>query len=174
MHELTREQWPSRYLWGFIIGPKYENRFEVPVSGMQYRIIDDHNGTWTFQEKKVANVKWDRFLRVRITIAKIEDEARLVEILRSVQVVQRDPRWSSLTWAAACVKAIEADGKAVGTSVLDWDQIEHAAREYVRGKELAGYYHDPPNVYQARPTLDLMEGKETLSGLERLDTMDML
>jgi hypothetical protein len=68
----------------------------------------------------LLNVQSTVNLLARILIAKIENEERLVEILRSVPVVQDDPNWRCRTWLANALAAIKTDGKAVGTAQLDW------------------------------------------------------
>ena len=57
---------------------------------------------------------------------------------RSIPVVQKDPGWRCRSWRANALAAMAKDGKAVGTSVLDWQRIEQMARRYVGEKTARG------------------------------------
>ena len=79
---------------------------------------------WQYEEVQLQNVQNTTSLLIRIMIGKIENLARLITILRSIPVIQNDPSWRCRTWCANALAAIAADGKAVGTSVLDSEQLE--------------------------------------------------
>ncbi|CVK85343.1 uncharacterized protein FPRN_06780 [Fusarium proliferatum] len=79
----------------------------------------------------LPNVRSTTRLLARIMIAKIEDEDRIVEIIRNTPVVQNDPNWQCRTWVADVLSRTAQDGGAVGTAELDWAKIEPVAREYV-------------------------------------------
>jgi len=64
----------------------------------------------------LANVKNTNTLLARITIAKVENEQRLVEVFRNARVIQQDPNWRCRTWVVDVLSTIAKDGKAVGTS----------------------------------------------------------
>ena len=118
---------------------------------------------WIYEELDLRNVRMTNTLLARFVVAKIEDEERLVNILRSIPVIQKDPGWRCRTWLANALEVIARDGKAVGTSVLDWQKIETVARKYVADKKAAGRYDDGDKMQQARPTWDLIEGREVVS-----------
>jgi hypothetical protein len=96
-------------------------------------------------------------------VAKIEDEARLIRILESIPIVQNNPEWRCRTWVANALVAIQADGRAVGTSQLSWQEIERAGRDFVGAKAQAGRYRDQALWDAPRPMLDLIAGKEIIS-----------
>jgi len=55
------------------------------------------------------------------------------------------------------------DGKAVGTSQLDWEVVEATARQYVARKAAAGRYERVEDVLKPKPTWDMLEGQETVA-----------
>jgi hypothetical protein len=116
-----------------------------------------------YEEVPLANVRSTTNLLARILIAKIEDEQRLVNILRSTPVVQDDPNWRCRTWLAHALHRIKEDGKAVGTAQLDWAVIEPLAREYVAGKTASGRYGSGMDLSLPKPTWDLLEGREMVA-----------
>lgn len=79
-------------------------------------------------------------LLARILIAKVEDDQRLIEIFRRIPIVQNDQSRRRRTWVAHALRLIADDGKAVGTSQLNWEKIEVTAREYVGQKTSDGRY----------------------------------
>ncbi|EEP82877.1 predicted protein [Uncinocarpus reesii 1704] len=83
---------PIRYHWGFLMGPKEEAKNEVP--GMRFHVKNAPGTEWIYEEVRLANVRSTINLLARIVVAKVEDEERLKNILRSVPVVQNDPDWS--------------------------------------------------------------------------------
>jgi hypothetical protein len=97
-------------------------------------------------------VKTTATLLARIVIAKIEDDARLVELFRTTSLVQDDPNWRCRTWVALVLARLKADGTIVGTSQLDWPTIKQTAREYVGRKKNAGRYQTTKNWDMPRPT----------------------
>jgi hypothetical protein len=56
---------------------------------------------------------------------------------------------------------IARDGKAVGTSELDWQKIEATVRQYVGEKAAAGRYQNAADMLKPKPTWDMLENKET-------------
>ena len=117
---------------------------------------------WIYEEKPLANVQSTSRLLARIVIAKIEDEARLIELLRSTPVVQNNPNWRCCSWVADVLDRLAADGKAVGTAQLDWNKGETLAREYVAQKTALGRYTRADDLLLPKPTWDMLESKETV------------
>ncbi|RDW93565.1 uncharacterized protein DSM5745_00887 [Aspergillus mulundensis] len=111
-----------KYHWGFLVGPKMEGGGDVP--GKRYHVKNNPVKGWEYQEVNLPDIRTTTTLLARILIAKIEDEERLVAIIRSIPVVQNDPDWRCRTWLAHALAAMTKDGKAVGTSELDWHKIE--------------------------------------------------
>lgn len=99
-------------------------------------------------------------LLARLTIAKIKDEKRLVEILRGTPVGRDDPGWRSRTWVSEVLKRLAEDGTVVGTSWLEWEDIERLARQYVVKKAAAGRYE---GAKELAPTWSLVDGKEMVA-----------
>jgi len=99
---------------------------------------------------------------VRILIAKIEDEQRLVALLRGVPTIQGDSNWRCRTWIASALDKIAKDGGCVGTAELDWQKIEPFARQYVRDKTASGRYLTAADLMRPKPTWDMLENKETV------------
>lgn len=99
-------------------------------------------------------------LLARITIAKVEDEKRLIDIFRNTPVVQGDPNWRCRNWLSEVLSRLKTDGRAVGTSQLDWTTIEALARDYVGKKAAAGRYSSAEDMVLPKPTWDMLEEKE--------------
>ncbi|KAH6960333.1 hypothetical protein HG530_008171 [Fusarium avenaceum] len=150
-----------RYHWGFLIGPKNEGGTEVP--GMRYHVKNHPIQSWVYEEISLSNVRSTNSLLARIVIAKIEDEKRLIEIIRNTSVVTNDPNWRCRTWVAEVLARIAQDGNAVGTAELDWRKIEAVARDYVANKTAAGRYLNSADIMQPKPTWDMLQGKEIVS-----------
>ncbi|KAI0834313.1 hypothetical protein F5Y06DRAFT_157148 [Hypoxylon sp. FL0890] len=148
----------SRYHLSFLIGPKNEDQPDVP--GMRYHVKIPPTGEWKFEEVPVRNVRATITLLVRVVIAKVQNEKRLVDIFRNTPVVQNDPNFNSRSWAIDALSRIAQDGKAVGTAVLDWEKIEEQAHKYVREKIEAGRYESGQDMTRPKPTWDLLEGRE--------------
>ena len=100
-------------------------------------------------------------LLARLLVAKIEDEKRLLKILRKTAVVQDDPNFRCRTWMSdALLRIAEAEPKVVGTSELNWSKIERKARRYVEKKTASGRYLEAERMLEPKPTWDMMEQKE--------------
>ncbi|KAK0934717.1 hypothetical protein LTR29_013724 [Friedmanniomyces endolithicus] len=139
-----------KYHWGLLVGPKNESSTNVP--GMRYHVKNTPTQGWNTTN-----------LLARILIAKIEDHNRVVAILRSLPVVQDDPAWRCRAWIAGALAGLARDGKAVGTSRLDWAVVEATARQYVARKAAAGRYERVEDVLKPKPTWDMLEGQETVA-----------
>lgn len=148
----------SRYHWGLLVGPKKETSQVVP--GMRYHAKNTPAG-WRYEELEVNNVRTTVNLLARIVIAKVEDPERLATILRNLPVIQNNRAWRCNTWIQSARVQLANDGRAVGASQLDWEKVETAARRYVAQKTAAGRYKRGEDLLKPKPTLDLMENKET-------------
>jgi hypothetical protein len=131
------------------------------VPGMRYHVKNSPI-EWFFEERPIDAAVTPSLL-ARMLIAKIEDEERMMSIIRSVPLVQNDRNWTCRSWVADVWAALEKDGKALGTSALDWSQIEEKAREYVKQKKEAGRYEDRESVVKPKPTWHMIEGKERIA-----------
>ena len=117
---------------------------------------------WEYEEAELPNVQNTNSLLVRVMIGKIENLARLTAILRSIPVIQNDPGWRCRTWCANALAAIAADGGALGTSVLNWQQIEQFARSYAGRKTAQGRFATSGLLIGPKPTWNLLENNEML------------
>lgn len=117
---------------------------------------------WTYEEKIVNDVRSTNTLLARIVIAKVQNERRLIELLRNLSVVNGDPDWRCRTWVGQALAGIAKDGECVGSSQLDWETIEAVSRQYVAQKTAAGRYTKAEDMLKPKPTYDLLEGKETV------------
>lgn len=129
---------------------------------MRYHVRNNPIHGWKYEEVPLENVQSTNNLLARILIAKIEDEERLVNIFRSIPVTQNDPNWRCRTWVANALAEILRDGKALGTSELNWQKIEETAREYVSKKTAAGRYQNVADILKPKPTWDMLENKEII------------
>ncbi|KAL4881280.1 hypothetical protein BJY04DRAFT_62723 [Aspergillus karnatakaensis] len=150
-----------KYHWAFLVGPKVERENEA--SGTRYHVKNDPTMGWEYQAHEIPDVRITTTLLARFLIAKIENEERLIDIIRSIPVIQNDPTWRCRTWLANVLAAIVQDGKAVGTSELNWPKIEATARHYVAQKAAAGRYQSAAELTGPRPTWDMLANKETMS-----------
>lgn len=102
------------------------------------------------------------------------DEARLINILESVPVDPpdwdgkkngREPKWTCRIWVIAALKAIRADGGAVGTNVLgdieSPDGIIQKTVAFVARQTENRRYGAGTDAMAPKPLLDLLTGKET-------------
>lgn len=119
------------------------------------------SGAWVYEERDLPDVTNTINLLGRILIGKIEDERKLLKIFESNRIVQGDPDWRCRSWVAEVLSRTAKDGKAVGTSQLDWATIESTAREYIASKTAAGRYESSSGG--PKPTYDLIERREVNS-----------
>ncbi|PSN60499.1 hypothetical protein BS50DRAFT_593605 [Corynespora cassiicola Philippines] len=141
------------------LGPKAESKDTVP--GSRYHVKNSPLG-WTYEEIPLENIRATNSLLARILIVKIEDELRLVTLLRELSVVQGDSNWRCRTWIASALAEIAKDGKCVGTAELNWAKIEAFARQYVQEKTASGRYQSVSDLMKPKPTWDMLENKESV------------
>jgi len=144
-----------------LVGPKVEAT-DREVEGTRYQVKNHVLEGWVYEEIPLRDVRNTTGLLVRILIGKIEDESRFADILRNIPIVQQDPNWRCRTWVAHVLAALKEDGKAVGTSVLDWDRIEPVARQYAGDKTRAGRFRDALQASKPKPTYDMLGNRETV------------
>lgn len=103
-------------------------------------------------------------LLVRIVVAKVTDMDRLRAAIRSVPIVQNDLSWTCITWLKNALEAVQADGKAVGTSQLDWEIVRRTAKSYIQGKKDAHRFDGKSDFDMTKTaTYDLLEGREIVA-----------
>lgn len=141
--------------------PEKETSNEAP--GMRYRVNNTPTQDWKYEEVELGSVRSTNTLLARVLIAKIEDHPRLVDLLRKFPVVQNDSSWRCRSWIASALDALAKDGKAVGTSELEWRKVEDTARQYVAQKTAAGRYRRAEDLLKPKPTWDMLENREVVN-----------
>lgn len=129
------------------------------MPGKQIHVKNRPGRGWVYEEVELQNVRSAVTILVRIVIAKITDEERLLSIIRAVPVVQDDPQWRCRTWVSQALGAIARDGACVGTAMLDWAEIEPTAREYAATKAGTGRFVGG-DTGLPKPTWDMLARKE--------------
>ena len=100
---------------------------------------------------------------VRILIGKVEKKDRLESVMSSVPIVQDDEEWNCVIWVKEAMARLKADGKAMGTSQLEWQTVRDAAMSYVQQKKDQHRFDGRGNFNTSSPaTYDLLDGKETI------------
>lgn len=163
---------PFRYHWALLVGPKKESG---PAAGHRYHVKNQPVGPrWKYDAHPLQDVRVTAQLLARVTIAKVVDEERLISILESVPVDPpdwegrasgREPRWTCRVWVIAALKAIRADGRAVGTNVLGDiegpDGIIEKTKAFVARQIQNSRYGHGTDAMAPKPLLDLLTGKES-------------
>lgn len=107
-----------------------------------------------------------QMLLARIVVGKVTDKERLIYILRSVPVIQGYHAWTCVSWVKHALEALRGDGRALGTSTLDWDTVGDTATGYVQQKKDQGRYDGScPGTFDMSKaaTFDLLLGRETIA-----------
>jgi hypothetical protein len=73
-------------------------------------------------------------LLVRILIGKVEKE-RLANILRGVPIRQHQVGWNFVNWVQEALATLRTDGKALGTSITEWQAVRDQAMTYIQKKK---------------------------------------
>ncbi|KAG6356255.1 hypothetical protein INS49_015642 [Diaporthe citri] len=154
------------------IGPKKESG---PVTGDRYHVKNYPVAPrWRYEPHPLQDVRVTAQLLARVTIAKVVDEERLISILESVPVDPpdwdgrasgREPKWTCRVWVIAALKAVRADGGAVGTNVLDDIEgpngIIEKTKAFVARQVQRNRYGEGTDAMAPKPLLDLLTGKES-------------
>lgn len=153
------------YHWALVVGPKAENG---PARGQRYHVRNHKVGGWTFASNRLVDVRVTVQLLARITIAKIEDEERVIEAIQKVPVdpiwwdgqeCGREPRWTCRVWLLAALKTIKDDKTMLGTNVLnDVDGIIETTKAFV-AKQRENRRYDS-HAMEPKPVLDMITGEE--------------
>ena len=128
-------------------------------------LLEDRQVQWTLVEQDIPLIA-TQMLLARITVGKVADKERLMNVLRGVPVVQADNTWTCVSWVKHALETVRADGRALGTSKVDWDTVGVAALRYCQEKKDQGRYDGSrPGVFDMTKaaTFDLLEGRETIS-----------
>ncbi|KAF4975448.1 hypothetical protein FZEAL_7768 [Fusarium zealandicum] len=118
---------------------------------------------WEFSEQETGTSSTLMIL-VRIQVAKIKSMTSLEAMLRSVPVRGEQPGWNCVEWVREALAALQNDGDALGTSVLDWAIVRDGCMRYVERKAMQHRFDGqaaPGQFDTSRvSTYDLLEGKE--------------
>lgn len=108
-------------------------------------------------------MKPTRMLLIRVIVGKVADKGRFQTIMREVPIVQGDPEWNCVTWIKNALIALELDGKALGTSKINWDIVRDTAMKYCQDKKDQHRFDGQGQFDMSKaPTFDLLEGKEII------------
>lgn len=125
-------------------------------------MIAPHQIEWYFEERDVGLLATSMLL-VRIMIGKVENMNRLVRTLRKVPIRPEQAGWNCVGWVKEALEALNADGKALGTSVTEWQAIRDGAMWYVQKKKDEHRFDGKGNFdMKYAATYDLLDGKETI------------
>ncbi|KAJ6783846.1 hypothetical protein PWT90_08014 [Aphanocladium album] len=174
----------SSFSWGFMIGPKNEDKAINP--GIRYFIRRVRLGTpdqpegfvWRYAEDTLPSIKCPARMYARILVAKIANEDRLEQVMREIPrpaAVEGDPAamaihdgYDSQVWMSQVLDKLASMPKKVrpvGKAVLDWWLIERTARRYVAEKMASDRYNETylreTEHRLPKPTYDMLLGKET-------------
>jgi hypothetical protein len=126
------------------------------------RITGPNASAWLFEERETT-LSATSMLLVRVMIAKVEKKDRFVSIVRSTPIRQGVVGWNCVGWVQEALQNLEADGKALGTSVTDWTKVRDAAMEYCQRKKDEHRFDGQGHYDMTKaPTYDLVERKERI------------
>ncbi|RAK78847.1 uncharacterized protein BO72DRAFT_476338 [Aspergillus fijiensis CBS 313.89] len=146
------------YHWAVHTGPKSptEQRLGVRYHTKE-RLTVEGKSEFIFEESEVS----PQMVLVRIAIAKILDQDRAVEILRSTAIRQNATEWNCVSWVQEALGVLNVDSRALGTRTLDWVRVRDAAMEYCQRKKDQHRLDGKGDCDMgAVPTYDLMVGRE--------------
>lgn len=99
---------------------------------------------------------------IHITIAEVDDHAKLVGVFERVNIPQGDPNFNCRTWVRDAIRAV-SHARCLGRRSVDWETIEKKAFEYVATKrDLGRWRKEGPWEIRRPATWDLIEGRETV------------
>lgn len=152
-----------RYHWALLVGPKTETQ---DAKGTRYhakeRLNPNGKSEWIFEEMEVR-IQATQMVLVRITVAKIENRDRVVNILRNVPIRQGEPGWNCVGWVKEALELLKADEKALGTNVIEWVKVRNATMLYCQRKKDEHRFDGKGDFDTAKvATYDLMEDKEII------------
>ena len=152
----------NRYHWALLVGPKDEVE---GGQGTRYhakeRLVAGAQMRWVFEELPVP-LQATNMLLVRIMIGKVEKMDRLVDTLRSIPIRQGEQGWNCVSWVREALEAIQADGKALGTAIIEWGKVRDAAMAYCLKKRDEHRFDGRGDYDMTKAaTYDLIDQKET-------------
>lgn len=117
---------------------------------------------WEFEERDISMGATSMIL-VRVVVGKVKDQQRLVSILKSIEIRANQPGWNCVGWVQEALEVLGKDGKALGTSITDWQTIRDTSLWYIQRKEVEHRFDGraQPGSFDATkvPTYDMAEKK---------------
>ncbi|KAF4987522.1 hypothetical protein FDECE_15397 [Fusarium decemcellulare] len=159
----------DRYHWALLVGPKTEDQ---DSRGMRFHakeglalVNGQGQSVWSFEEREIGMAPTAMIL-VRVMVAKIKNRDRVLSILRGLPIRGGEAGWNCVAWVKEALEALQRDGKALGTSRVDWETVRDAAMQYAREKEAAHRFDGQAGSGQFDvrkvPTWDLLTGREAV------------
>jgi hypothetical protein len=150
-----------RFQWALVQGPKPEQRNSWGYQFYTFPARIDGRGEMIYNEISQGFGKEPAPL-VRMVIGKIHDVPRLFCVMRSVRIA-RERTWDGAAWVRDALNALQEDGRAMGTSVLEWDTVKHEVLNYLRYKDGQHRFDGRGNFDTSRPaTYDLLRRVEVI------------
>ncbi|KAK7515054.1 uncharacterized protein IWZ02DRAFT_383101 [Phyllosticta citriasiana] len=154
----------DKYHWALLVGPKAESRTS---KGIRYHAKQVSNPKtrrmeWQLEERSTMILATNALL-VRIMIGKVEKKNRLVELIRGTPIRPNQNGWNCVEWVKEALLSIQTDGKAIGTSVLDWKQVRDGALLFCERKKNQHRFDGKGEFdMEKAATYDLIEQRETI------------
>jgi hypothetical protein len=153
----------SRYHWALLVGPKREPK---RAKGTRYHarnhFLTGGHIQWIFEEQRIG-LSAMNLLLVRVMIGKVKEKHRLVNALRSIPIRQSEHGWNCVIWVREALEALQADGKALGTAVIEWSKVRDAAMTYCQKKRDEHRFDKYGNYDMTKvATYDLIQRRETI------------
>lgn len=152
------------YHWALIIGPKKEGKDSqgTRFHAKESMVSSSGKHDWKYEEASIRLIA-TQMLLVRVMIAKIEDNDRMLQILRGIPIRGGDEGWNCVGWIREALLELQNDGKVLGTSVMEWITVRNAAMGYCQKKKDEHRFDGVVEwkTYKAA-TFDLLDGKETI------------
>lgn len=133
------------YHWSVAVGPQTAIRSN---QGTRYHVAhldqDQEAGKYLFEEQDISTSPSLQTGLIRVTVAKVTDEARLQAILRTIQVRQDDTAFNCLAWVREAFVKLHQDGKSLKSYLKedDWGAVESCARKYCKRKRDIGRWQE--------------------------------
>lgn len=133
---------------------RYHAKQEVKAGG----IVE-----WSFEEAECPPTPTNMLL-VRVVIGKVQDDNHLVDILRGIPIRQEQGGWNCVFWVKEALETLVADGKALGTHVIEWERVRDEAMAYCQRKK-GEHRFDGKGSFDMSlvPTYDLIERREIIA-----------
>lgn len=123
--------------------------------------LKESGGSERLFEERSRPLAPTNMLLVRVIIGKVENNKRLVNVLRTTPIRQGDSSWNCVGWVKEALEGLKADGQALGTCVIEWNSVRDGAMTYCQRKKNEHRFDGEGNFDMGKaPTYDLIERKE--------------